>query len=269
MKAALSVVLNNTFRAILMCLFYHSPVCFGSETIVLGAIGDSITVACNAASLGDNPGLSWSTGTDNRVNSHLKKLAIWLKSDVQGVNLAKTGARVGDLGSQVASLVSHMPDFVTVEIGANDLCAWKEDYAAKILQFGIELRSNISKLIENNPKVRILLASIPDIYGLWEIGSRRSECQLRWDLLGFCSPLLSSNTTTQDRAAFVERWRIVNNTIASVADSFPQNVVFNSAVASARISREHMSSIDCFHPSIQGQNLLSERAWPFMMSLTR
>lgn len=269
MKAALNVVFNCIFRIISIYLFYHSSVCFGGDTIVLGAIGDSITVACNAASVGDNPGLSWSTGTDNRVNSHLKKLAIWLKSDVQGVNLAKTGARVADLGAQVVTLVNHKPDFVTVEIGANDLCAWKDDYAAKILQFGIELRSNISKLIENNPKVRILLASIPDIYGLWEIGSRRSECQLRWDLLGFCSPLLSSNATTQDRAAFVERWRIVNNTISSVADSFPQNVVFNSAVAAARISREHMSSIDCFHPSIQGQNLLSERAWPFMISLTR
>jgi hypothetical protein len=184
------------------------------------------------------------------VNSHLKKLAVWLKSDVQGVNLAKTGARVGDLGVQVGTLINHKPDFVTVEIGANDLCAWKDDYAARILQFGIELRSNISKLIENNPKVRILLASIPDIYGLWEIGSRRSECQLRWDLLGFCSPLLSSNATTQDRAAFVERWRIVNNTISSVADTFPQNVVYNSAVASASICHRLIAFILLFRVRI-------------------
>jgi lysophospholipase L1-like esterase len=269
MKTLCHTFLIRVVIGFVLFTFYHESQGLGSDSLVLGAVGDSITVACNAASIGDNPGLSWSTGMDDRINSHLKRLAVLLKAGVQGVNLAISGAKVADLRGQTNSLVGHKPDYVTIEVGANDLCSWREDYAAKILQFGIELRSNVSTIIENNPNVKVLLASIPDIYALWEIGSRRPECQLRWDVLGICSPMLSSNVTTQERAAFVDRWRLINASIASVAEVFPQNVIFNSAVASARISREHISSIDCFHPSIQGQNLLADKAWPFMISLAR
>lgn len=237
--------------------------------LVFGAIGDSITVACNAVNLGDNPAFSWSTGTDAKVNSHLKRLGSMLKSDVQGLNFAVSGAKVADLDKQVAALVAHKPDYLTVEIGANDLCSWKDDYAARIWQFGADLRGHVARVVEVNPNVKILLASIPDIYGLWEVGARQSECQFRWDLLGICSPMLSSNVTTQDRALFVERWRAVNASIAAVAQLYPQNAVFNAGVANARIGREHMSTIDCFHPSVGGQNLLADKAWPYMLELVR
>jgi GDSL-like Lipase/Acylhydrolase family len=269
MKAAIDTAFLKALILIGIFLFYHESKARADEVVVLGALGDSITVACNATSLGDNPALSWSTGTDTKINSHLKRLALSLKSDIQGVNLAVSGAKVVDLRQQTNAMINHKPDYLTIEIGANDLCAWKDDYTARILQFGIELRSNVATIVESNPKVKILLASIPDMYALWEVGARRPECQLRWNLFGLCTPLLSSNVTTQDRAAFVERWRIVNATIASVAEAFPQNVIFNSAVASARITSEHVSSIDCFHPSVQGQNLLADKAWPYMMSLTR
>jgi hypothetical protein len=259
----------NCTTYVIFHLCYHESLAVAASPVVLGSLGDSITVACNAASVGDNPALSWSTGTDSRVNSHLKRLAILLKNDVQGVNVAVSGSKVEDLKAQANRLANHKPDYVTIEIGANDLCAWTSDYAAKILQFGIDLRFIVARMVDINPDVKILLASIPDIYGLWEIGSRRPDCQLRWDVLRLCGPLLSSGVTTQERVAFVERWRIVNANIQSVAEAFPKNVIFNAAVASSRISSEDISSIDCFHPSVHGQNLLADRAWPYMLSLTR
>ena len=236
---------------------------------VLGAIGDSISVACNAVNLGDNLTYSWSTGTDAKVNSHLKRLGSMLQNDIQGVNFAVTGAKLADLGPQVESIIAHKPNFLTIEIGANDLCSWTTDDPAKIIQFGGDLRGQIAKVVESNPDIRILLASIPDIYGLWEVGSRRRECQFRWDFFGICAPMLSSRVTAGERSAFVDRWRAVNATLLSVAQLYPKNVVFNGSVAAARIAQEHISSLDCFHPSAAGQDFLAEKAWPYMVRLVR
>lgn len=173
MKVASNASFIKGIVSLCFFLLYHESTAHAVGALVLGSLGDSITVACNAAAVGDNPALSWSTGTDKRVNSHLKRLAVQLKSDVQGVNLAITGAKVLDLRAQTNALINHKPDYVTIEIGANDLCAWTSDYTANILQFGIELRSNIAKIVESSPDVRILLASIPDIYGV--VGNRCAE----------------------------------------------------------------------------------------------
>jgi len=52
-----------------------------------------------------------------------------------------------------------------------------------------------------------------------------------------------------------------NNAMANVAAAFPESVLFNLDVANASFTSEQISPLDCFHPSIDGLNLIADKTW--------
>lgn len=228
---------------------------------VLGAIGDSISAGTNTQRLGDNRDLSWTTGTKPESESHLKKLTAKLGRTVIGKNEAVAGAKVADLSPQIDRVLRASPDFLTITIGANDVCSWGTNHAQDLATFERGLEAHIQRIVEAEPNVRIYLASIPDMYNLWEVSHTRSGCQTRWNLTGLCSALLGRNVTDLQRQAFVGRWRDANDAIAAVASRFAENVFYDPAMGDTQFEWQHVSGVDCFHPSVAGQNLLSEKTW--------
>lgn len=224
---------------------------------VVGSLGDSISAGFNSYRLGDNRNLNWSTGLDHQVLSHAKRLAAIVGRRVEVHNEAFVGAVSKDLPREVERLVRYKPDYVTILIGANDLCNWTGNYEAEFAAFDQRLNATIQRLVTVNPNVRIVLASLPNIVHAYQIG-KAHNCQSRWNSIGLCQPLFNPGLTDQDREDFGKRFLRINDVIKDVGSRFPANVAYKPELANSEYPWEFLSFIDCFHPSLLGHSKIAE-----------
>src|SRR5829696_9233487 len=92
----------------------------------MAAIGDSITRAADVCCYyGDHPGQSWSTGytSYDGIASHYERIR-QLNSAItgHGYNDAVTGAKMSAAPGQATQAVGQGARYVTILLGANDLC---------------------------------------------------------------------------------------------------------------------------------------------------
>jgi lysophospholipase L1-like esterase len=243
----------------------------GADTLedeyVVASLGDSITRAFNARAPLDRPSLSWSTGwqrsinasPDTYVRSHADRLQATLGVPVRRLNVARTGAVSGDLKRQADRLQGYKVDYATILIGANDLCTLNLE-STDMSDIANNVENAVITLIERNPEVKILLAGIPDMMRLKAIGSGTS-CQRKWDSTGICKALLHSRVSADESAFFALRWADANQKLREVASRYPANIRLADGITKYRFEREHISELDCFHPNVKGQNLISEKSW--------
>ncbi len=228
---------------------------------IMGSLGDSISAGFNAWRYGDNRELSWAGGLDPQglVESHARRLKNQLVGrDLVVVNEAFVGAEVRQLQRQAARLLKSKPDYVTIAIGANDVCTWYEDYLPKLESYKQHLTQVIDRLIEANPKIKIVLLPVPSIPLMYELGLKRSGCQAKWDTMGVCKPILAADRTPQQRQDFTARFEHLNQTIGAIAAQYSINVRFVPEIAKAAFDDSMISPLDCFHPSIEGHNFISD-----------
>ncbi len=239
-----------------------SETAWAESPFIVGSMGDSITRAFDATRPLDNPALSWSTGDDifKRIDSHVVRLKKVYGKNVKGYNVARSGGKAVEMVGQANEILLKKPNYVTILIGANDLCDWKNEASKELEALENNVRRSIEILVQANPKIVVALVPVPDMYHLWEIG-RHNSCQKTWDLLNICPRLLSSQSTTSARGIFATQWVDVNAAYAKIADDFPANVKFAADGATVQFEPEHISKLDCFHPSLAGQNLLSAVSW--------
>ncbi|MCX6126262.1 MAG: GDSL-type esterase/lipase family protein [Proteobacteria bacterium] len=238
-----------------------------NEAFVVGAMGDSITRAFDASHALDNPNLSWATGYDRsgRVSSQTVKIQKIRGGNVVGSNVARSGGLAKEMPAQAAKLNQRRPDYVTILIGANDLCSWGNQAESQLNALDNHVRTSIESLIDSNPDVIIAISAVPNMIRLWEIGHSNS-CQKKWDRLKICPRILSRKATAEDRETFYSQWEAVNKVYGNIAADFPHNVRFGSNTSQISFEPKHISAIDCFHPSIAGQNLLSNSVWEAVAS---
>lgn len=215
------------------------------EPLKMASLGDSVTVGVNATSLGNHPNLNWSTGTD--IQSHRKKLEEE-GYQVEAVNAAVSGALSSDLLYQVHNL-PFVPDYVTIMIGANDVCrGFLVDTVGNI-------RAAVETLKETNPEVRILIVPIPKLISLYEAGVDSKSCRFKWWLFNICPTFLGS-LTDELRAANQAKVDAINDALVEVAADF--GAKYNRNIGDANIGPDDIGDVDCFHPSITGQQLISD-----------
>src|SRR6516165_4656671 len=93
----------------------------------MAAIGDSITQSVDdCCSLGSHPQDSWSTGDGypaNGIQSHYVRL-LAMNPSIAGnaYNDSLPGAKVADTVAQAQMAVAQRAQYVTILIGANDVC---------------------------------------------------------------------------------------------------------------------------------------------------
>jgi lysophospholipase L1-like esterase len=235
-----------------------------SDPFVMGTLGDSISAGFNADRLGDNRHLNWSTGT--QINSHLAKISNLRREKVEAYNEAIVGSHSHHLDRQVNRLLKHNPDYVTITVGANDVCHWSEEFEPERQVFESEVRDTLARLVESNQHVKIFLAPIPDMVRLREVAHQKPFCQQRWDLLNICPMLLNSSLSDIQRQRFAGRLEAANDTLASLSKEFQDHVFFEADLTQFQFKWEQVSRLDCFHPNTSGQNLFSELTWSLMQS---
>lgn len=229
--------------------------------LTIGALGDSITTAFNAAQSSDNLDLSWSTGKSRtgKLSSHAARLErIFPAYDIKSTNVAVTGSRAAALSGQTNRLLEITPDYVTLLIGANDLTDWLllGEYEMQLENFAREVRTTIQRLITANPRIMILVAGVPDQSRVVEIALQRGPAEL-----SRLAPWLNPTLIDTLRRAFRQRHERLNQALIAVAEAHPGNVRFSGSVARTQFERDHLSPLDFYHPSEAGQALLAERTW--------
>ena len=247
-----------------------APIAHGAPPSSMASTGDSITRAFNTGSFPfvDAPANSWSTGTNASVNSHYSRL-LALNPAIAGraFNDAVTGADMADLNGQVQRAVAQRVEYVTILMGANDVCASSEAAMTPVATFRAQLDTALATLVTGLPSARIYVLSIPDVYRLWEVYRTSVTAWLVWSSAGICQSLLANpwSTSSSDsaRRARVRQRTIDYNTqlaqacAAYLTCRFDGNAVFNTAFA-----RSDVSTRDYFHPSLAGQAKLAAASWP-------
>ncbi|MEY4631977.1 MAG: hypothetical protein RIQ81_2097 [Pseudomonadota bacterium] len=230
---------------------------------LMGSIGDSITAGFDSRRPGPNREINWSTGTRNasKVNSHVWRLRKAMPEKTVGaVNLAISGSKAADVVEQAAKLAVQRPDYVTVLVGANDVCAWPDEHRIALQAYENDMRKTLDLLVASNPDVRIMVSAVPNMPLLQKIGVA-NNCQAKWSVLKICKPLLAADRTEDQRKAFAARWIDMNQVLARVSADYPRHVRFASSVAEPVFHHGHLSPYDCFHPNTAGQDFLAEKTW--------
>ncbi|WP_425575565.1 SGNH/GDSL hydrolase family protein [Streptomyces gobitricini] len=232
----------------------------------IAAVGDSITRGFDACGiLVDCPEMSWATGGDARVNSLARRLLGPSALPARSWNLARSGARVAELPSQMAKAGARKPGLVTVMVGANDACRDSTALMTPVADFRASFEEAMRELREVSPKSQVYVSSVPDLKRLWSTGRGSALGKQVWKL-GVCASMLGDaddlGPAAEERREQVYR-RVVayNGVLRDVCAKDRLCLYDGGAVFDYRFTGEQLSPWDWFHPSGDGQQRLAEIAY--------
>ena len=235
----------------------------------MAALGDSITAGFGAClALAACPRNSWSTGYGLRVDSHFKRIEDG-NSAIRGHahNLAVPRARAVDLAGQAGGAVRQKVEYVTVLIGGNDICRGPVDQMTSPADFREQVDRALGVLKKGLPRARVLLASVPDLYRLWEIGHTNQRAVRGW-ARGVCPSLLANPTSTaavdvRRRGQVRQRVAAYNRALSDACRAYGRKCKYDEGAAHRiRFDLDMVNHLDYFHPSAAGQASLAEATFP-------
>jgi len=233
----------------------------------IASTGDSITRAFNDCWFPyvDCPSASWSTGTSSY--SHYRRIQA-VNSGITGrsYNQAVTGADMADLYGQVQSVIGRHAEYVTILMGANDVCASSEAGMTDVGVFRDQFNAAMASLTASLPASRVFVSSIPDIYQLFSLYRYDLTANTVWAVAGICQSMLAypfSNLAGDvARRARVRQRNIDYNTqLAQVCAAYVQCRFDGNAVFNTPFVRSDVTTRDYFHPSVNGQAKLAAVTW--------
>jgi lysophospholipase L1-like esterase len=231
----------------------------------MAALGDSITRAYDVCCwYGDHAADSWSTGGSSYdgVLSHYERIrAVNPAIAGHAYNDAVSGAKAANLSSQVAAAVAQRPEYVTLLIGANDLCTSSPSTMTSTTTFAAQVDAALATLHSELPRSRIYVSSIPNIYQLWSVLKGNWLAQYVWSTAHICQSMLASSNTESDRQQVVARETAFNQILASACQSYTRCRWDGYATYHYAFSASQVSTLDYFHPSLSGQAALARVTW--------
>ena len=236
----------------------------GPTPRVIVSTGDSITRAFNVdfcCVLRDSPSRSWSTGTNAAVNSHYQRLLRFAPHVEAAHNVARSGARMGELAGQLRTAAGLGVDYVTVLMGANDACTSSAATMTPATTFETQFHAAMAEFTAQRPHALVFVASIPDLYHLWELFHDDARAALIWDTFDICQSLLSTANTEAMRQEVVARVDAFNAALGRVCAEFRRCRWDGGAVSEVQFGAADVSPVDFFHPSVQGQHRLADVTW--------
>jgi lysophospholipase L1-like esterase len=232
----------------------------------MAAIGDSISQAADACCwYGNHPANSWSTGyaSWDPVASHYERI-LAVKPAIYGHNYndSVAGAKMSDAPAQAAKAVQQQAKYVTILMGANDLCTSSTATMTPVATFASEFRQTLATLETGLPSTaHIFVASIPNLFRLWQIYHNNSLAEFIWSTAHICQSLLSTSDTDADRQAVVNRETAFNQVLAQQCAQFANCRFDGYAVFNYSFGTGDVSKLDYFHPSLSGQAALANVTW--------
>jgi lysophospholipase L1-like esterase len=233
----------------------------------IASTGDSITRAFNDCWFPyiDCPSASWSTGTSSY--SHYRRIQ-GANPGIGGrtYNHAVSGADMADLYGQVQGVIGRRAEYVTILMGANDVCASSEAAMTPVATFRAQFEQALASLNASLPSSRVFVSSIPDIHQLFSLYRYDLGANAVWAVAGICQSMLAwpfSNLPADvARRARVRQRNIDYNTqLAQVCAAYTQCRFDSNAVFNTPFVRSDVTTRDYFHPSVNGQAKLAAVTW--------
>jgi len=242
----------------------------------VAAAGDSITRGYNTGTVPftDQPGNSWSTGTRSSVRSHyLRILDAEPAISGRSFNEAVSGAKMRDLDAQVSVIIDRAVAYITILVGANDLCTPTVGGMTSLETFRTELEEAMAALSAGSPRARIYVVSIPNVYRLWAISKDDVLARFSWRVFDICQSLLEDprSTDTDDiarRRAVRQRTIAFNAVLEQVCALYIHCRFDGRALFDDPFTSEDVSRRDYFHPSLQGQKRIAQVTWAATFDFT-
>ena len=230
----------------------------------MAAIGDSITQAVDVCCFfGNWPGHSWSTGNVplDGIASHYERLRAQNPA-IRGHrwNNAVSGAQMADAPGQARSTVGQGAEYVTILMGANDLCGW-DGTLTPTATFRAQFTETLDILRTGLPASHVFVASIPNLHQLWSILRTNPVAQTVWQAAGICPSMLNFFNSPADRQAVIDRQAELNQVLESVCATWSNCRFDNYLTYDYAFTRSMVSKLDYFHPSLSGQATLSALTW--------
>ena len=173
---------------------------------------------------------------------------------------------MADLNGQVQGAVARGAQYVTILMGANDVCASSEAGMTSVADFRARFELAMATLAAGVPNARVFVSSIPDIHQLFTLYRCDLGANAVWAIAGICqsmlaSPISNSTADVQPRTRVRQRNIDYNTQLAQVCAlyvrcRFDGNAVFNTAFV-----RSDVTTRDYFHPSVSGQAKLAAVTW--------
>jgi lysophospholipase L1-like esterase len=231
----------------------------------MAAIGDSITRAYDVCcSYGDHPGQSWSTGSTNYdgIASHYERIRQLNPAITgRGYSDAVSGAKMAAAPTQATQAVSQGARYVTILLGANDLCTASPSTMTSTDGFRASFSQAMATLMAQDRKPYVFVSSIPNLYQLWQVLHTNSLARWVWATARICQSMLAATNTDTQRQQVKAREVAFNQILADVCAQYPRCRWDNKAVYNYQFSASQVSSLDFFHPSLSGQAALARITW--------
>ena len=172
------------------------------------------------------------------------------------------GAKVGDIGTQVQRAVAQQAQYVTILIGANDVCTSSSAAMTTTATFQSEFQRAMNALQAGLPPgAHIFVSSIPNIYRLWSVLHSNPIAELVWYGAGICQSMLSPFNTPADRQQVLAQVVADNGALAQVCDHTPGCKWDGDATFNYSFQASQISHLDYFHPNLSGQAVLAAETW--------
>lgn len=235
----------------------------------MAGLGDSITAGVGAClTLDVCLRHSWSTGHGILVDSHYVRIRAGNRAiNGHAHNLAKPGARSADLAAQATAAVSLKVEYLTVLVGGNDICRATFENMTSPATYRSNVDKALAVLRKGLPQARVLVASVPDLYRVWEIGHTVPSAVRRWNF-GVCPALLARADSTapadvRRRAAVRDRVTAYNRALADACRAYGPRCRYDGGAAhQVRFTVDMLNPLDYFHPDASGQDALAAATIP-------
>lgn len=236
----------------------------------IAATGDSITRAFNTCAFPftDCVANSWATGTEASVNSFYLRI-LERNASIRGnlFNDARSGGKMSDLAGQVTNVVTQRAEFVTVEMGANDVCTSSEATMTSVASYRTSFEGAMRTLRERLPSTRIAVGSIPNVYQLWSLLNPNRSAVSTWNSLSICQSMLRNPTSRtredEERRLRVQRREVEFNEVLRTVCAEHANCQYDGGAGYAyRFEAAEVTTRDYFHPSVRGQATIAAIEFP-------
>lgn len=232
----------------------------------MASTGDSITRGFdstgNGCFLSDCPQYSWSTGTDTNVNSQYERI-LAANPGISGnqYNDASTGAKMNALDGQIKTAASQSAQYLTVLMGANDVCTSSIATMTSTGTLRSEFQSALTDFFAADPNALVFVSSIPNIYQLWNLLHGNATAESTWSTFGICQSMLSRSNSEADRQTVLSQEEADNTALANVCSQFINCRWDNLTTFNYVFTTKDVSTVDYFHPSVGGQSKLAAETW--------
>jgi lysophospholipase L1-like esterase len=232
----------------------------------MAALGDSITRAYDVCcSYRDHPGQSWSTGGTwyDGITSHYERIKRRNSTIVgHAYNHAVTGAKMSAAPAQASAAAAQHVAYVTVLLGANDLCTSSLSTMTSTDAFAARFREAMATLKQQLPQARIFVSSLPDLYQLWKVLHTNRLARTVWATAGICPSMLGASRTEAERQQVVARETAFNAILRDTCRQYGDRCRWDGgATYNYKFRASQVSILDFFHPDLDGQAALARVTW--------